>query len=101
MFVVLVGVTLPSYIVLLLGNVVLNALNVRPQPAGFTIASTFLASLYILIFVLDPIVIMRNQDMREVLETITAKFRRRGREVASNCSNPLADLELQEQLSQN
>ena len=67
LFIALVGVTFPTYIVLSLGNVALNALSVRPQPAGYTIISILLASLYILIFVMDPIVIMCNQDVREVV----------------------------------
>ena len=84
LFTALVGVTFPTYIVLTLGNVALNALNVRPQPAGHTITSILLASLYILIFVMDPIIIMRNQDVREVVQIIVDKLRRRGREVALN-----------------
>ena len=97
LFIALVGVTFPAYIVLTLGNVALNALNIRPQPAGFTIASIFLASLYVLIFVMDPIVIMRNQDVREVLQTIMAKLRRKGREVPASSSSETANLELRSQ----
>lgn len=99
LFIALVGVTFPTYIVLSLGNVALNALSVRPQPAGYTIISILLASLYILIFVMDPIVIMRNQDVREVVQIIVDKLRRRGREVAPCKTKPIAQIELQVQRS--
>jgi hypothetical protein len=100
LFIALIGVTFPTYVVVTLGNVILNACNIRPPPAVFTIIATFTASLYILIFVMDPIVIMRNQDVREVLQIIVNKLRKRGRDIVPSSStggNPISNTELQTQ----
>ena len=95
LFITLVGVTFPTYIVVTLGNVVLNARSVSPQPGSFTVVATLMTSLYILIFIMDPVVIMRNQDVKEVLEIIINKLRKRGREIVSFSSTTSSDIELQ------
>lgn len=98
LFIALVDVTFPTYIVVTLGNVVLNARNIRPQPAVFTIIATLMTSLYILIFITDPVVIMRNQDVKEVLQIIIKKLHKRGREIVPSSStrgNTTTDIKLQ------
>ena len=104
LFIALFGVTFPAYLIVTLGSVALNALSIQPQPASFTIIATLMTSLYILIFVMDPIVIMRNQDVREVVQTIVNKLQRKGRQAATSVSsetNPTTNIELQVQRSQN
>ena len=74
LFTALVGVTFPSFLFFIIGRAALVALSITPPPPGFTVIAIILGSLYLLIFILDPIVIMRNQDVREVIQIITAKF---------------------------
>ena len=84
LFTALLGVTLPAFIFSTFARVlsiVLASRNTTPRPV-ITIVAVLLTNMFLLIFIMDPIVIMRNQDVREVLQTITAKLRpedRRGR----------------------
>ena len=59
-------------------SIVANARNSQHTPLTpspiFVLTSILLTNLYLLIFITDPTVIMRNQDAREVMETITAKL---------------------------
>ena len=74
MFITLVGVTLPPIIVFQVST----ALNLSPTlPPSIVIIGIVCGNFFYLIFIMDPIVIMRNQDVREVLQTIVAKLRRR------------------------
>ena len=75
LFTALVGVTFPSFLFFALGRAVLVALSITPPPPAFIVIAIMLGSLYLLIFIMDPIVIMRNQDVREVIQIITAKLR--------------------------
>ena len=87
MLIALVGVTLPPYILFNLNTVLLSALGLNPPPTVFTIIKIAFSNLYSLIFIMDPIVIMRNQDVREVVESIIAKLHgRREKATAQNSS---------------
>ena len=77
MFIALVGVTLPSYIFFNLNTVVSRGMS---TPPALTVAMVAFGNLYSLIFILDPIVMMRNEDVREVVEGMIAWLRGRGRE---------------------
>ena len=79
LFNALVGVTLPAFIFVTFvqaGAIVLTTQTrmVTLSPV-FVIITVALTNLFLLIFIMDPIVILRNQDVREVMETITAKLR--------------------------
>ena len=84
LFTALVGVTLPSFLFFIFGRAALVTLNIAPPPA-FTIIAVIMGSLFLLIFIVDPIVIMRNQDVREVIQTIIAKIK--GRVAPSDQTN--------------
>ena len=79
LFSALIGVTLPPFISTTLTRSVgifLTVQNRTPTPRPLlTFVSVLLTNLYLLIFITDPIVIMRNQDVRDVMETIRAKLR--------------------------
>ena len=78
LFAALVGVSFPSYLFFTFGNIALNALNVRPAPPAYTIVAILSRSLFPLLVIMDPIVIMRNQDVREVIHSIFGKLSKRG-----------------------
>lgn len=102
MFTALVGVTLPTYILFNINYILSSVLGRMASPAPFTVIRVMSGNLYFLIFIMDPIVIMRNQDVREVLKITVNKLRRRGREKAlptSSKINPTAKVELQVQRS--
>ena len=70
LFTALVGVTLPSYVFFILARAALRILNISRPPTVYTIISVLLGSLFLLIFILDPIVIMRNKDVRGVVKDV-------------------------------
>ena len=81
LFNALVGVTLPAFIfssLIRVLSIFVNARNTQNPTSMpnrvFILVSILLTNLYLLIFITDPIVIMRNQDVREVMATITAKL---------------------------
>ena len=81
LFNALVGVTLPAFIfssLIRVLSIFVNARNTQNTTSMpnqvFILVSVLLTNLYLLIFITDPIVIMRNQDVREVMATITAKL---------------------------
>jgi hypothetical protein len=79
LFGALIGVTLPAFISTNLTRAVgifHTTQNTTPTPRPLlTFVSVVLTNIYLLIFITDPIVIMRNQDVREVMVTIKAKLR--------------------------
>jgi hypothetical protein len=77
LFTTLVGISYPSYLFFTFGNITLNSLNIQPPPAGYTIAAIISRSIFALITVMDPIVIMRNQDVKQVLLEIFAKMKKK------------------------
>ena len=75
----LVGVLVPLSFFFIIGGAVLNALEMDEPPA-FTACAVAMLNIYYLIFVLDPVVMMRNQDVGEVMKTIKERiWRKEGR----------------------
>lgn len=81
MLIGLVGVILPPFLFFSIGNAVLNGLGVRSPPPGFVIAAIIARSSFVLIVVFDPIVLMRNEDMRQVIKSIIDKLTSRDRSI--------------------
>lgn len=63
MFLTLFIVTVPPGSITLIGNLVYSASS---KPLWFSLVETVLYNMILLIFILDPIVIMRNGDVKEV-----------------------------------
>ena len=98
LFTAIMGVTFPTYLTTIFGDAALHILEATP-PTAYTIIMVLLRGTPNLITILDPIVIMRNQDVREVIQTIVAKLQRRQREViaaamSSSDASPNDQLEL-------
>ena len=96
MFIALVGVTLPPYILFNLNTIVLRSLGGAPPPPALTVAMVAFGNLYSLIFIMDPIVMMRNQDVREVVESIIAWLRTRAQGRGRERDTPLSSPALEE-----
>ena len=79
LFSALIGVTLPAFFfgifIRALAIVISTENTTFAANSYFVFISVVLTNLYLLIFITDPIVIMRNQDVRDVMETIRAKLR--------------------------
>jgi hypothetical protein len=79
LFGALIGVTLPAFIFAIFIRAISIFFTAQNRTSAansyFVFISVVLTNLYLLIFITDPIVIMRNQDVREVMETIKAKLR--------------------------
>ena len=84
LFTTLVGVSFPAYLFFTFGNITLNSLDIQPPPAGYTIVAVVSRSIYALIIVMDPIVIMRNQDVKQVLLQIFAKMKKKWERLSSH-----------------
>ena len=100
LFTAIMGVTFPTYLTAIFGDATLYILEATP-PTAYTIILVLLRATPNLITILDPIVIMRNQDVREVIQTIMAKLRKRRREerlhvaaLSSSDASPSDQLEL-------
>ena len=70
MFAQLVSVSFLGFLVSNLGNAILQALNVQTPPPFFGAVSVVTRNLLPLTVILDPIAIMRNQDIKEVMRGI-------------------------------
>ena len=79
LFSAIMGVTLPTYLFSIFGETALHIFQATP-PAAYTVVRVLLRSTPNLITILDPIVIMRNQDTREVIKIIMNRFKGRQRE---------------------
>lgn len=77
LFVTLIVLLVPGHIYFLTGSIVISALGVD-QPPAFTVGGAFMLSLYYLIFIMDPVIIMRNHDVKEVVKVMSRScFRRK------------------------
>jgi hypothetical protein len=79
LFTAILGVTFPAYLMSIFGEAALYIFEDTP-PAAYTIVTVLLRGTPNLITVLDPIVIMRNQDVREVIRIIVNNVKRTQRE---------------------
>lgn len=77
LFVALVGISFPAYLFFTFGKLTLNSLNIQPPPPGYIVIAIVAKSIFALVPVMDPIVIMRNQDVKKVLQQIFAKLKKK------------------------
>ena len=66
LFLALTGVSIPPFLFFVVGRPIITTLDVVPPPA-YTIAGIIGRATYPLLTIVDPIVIMRNQDFKEVI----------------------------------
>ena len=71
LFLALAGVSIP------LGKIILDVLGVV-QPSAYSLAGMLGWAVIHLLIIIDPIVIMRNGDFREIVKKILIKLKRRG-----------------------
>ena len=72
LFLALIGITLPSVIILFISRVIIGKTNL---PTAYAIVEILAGSLmFPLLTLIDPLVIMRNEDFSEVIKTILAKL---------------------------
>ena len=72
LFLALTGVSIPPFIFFVVGNPIITTLNVVPPPA-YIIAGIIGRATYPLLTIIDPIVIMRNQDFKEMMRKLCQK----------------------------
>jgi hypothetical protein len=74
----LVGSLFTPVIFVVFGNVALSVLNLSgsPPPSAYTILAILARAPYVSLIILDPIVIMRNPEVREVIIKVKRKFLR-------------------------
>ena len=77
MFVTLVGVSFFSYFFFNFGGIALRSLKLSPPPPAYIILAIIARSLFVMLVIMDPLVILRNPEVREVLSAITRKIKRR------------------------
>ena len=77
LFIELVGVSVPAYLLVAFGEVASMAVNVQEWPPAFAVVSVLVRGMPPLIIVLDPIAIMKNQEVREVIKEMVAKFKKK------------------------
>ena len=75
LFLALAGVSFPPFLFFVVGRPVITSLNIVPHPA-YTIAGVIGRAFYPLLTIMDPIVIMRNADFREVTRNICGRFKK-------------------------
>ena len=75
LFIVLVGVNFPPFIFFVLGRPIITSLMITP-PQGYTIAGVIGRAMYPLLTIFDPLVIMRNEDFKEVFKKLWKNFRK-------------------------
>lgn len=83
LFMASVGVLVPPYLYFAIDGAILQAVGMATPPA-FTACSIIMLNIYYLIFTPDPVIMMRNQDVREVIKVIRDKFHGRKRENDTN-----------------
>lgn len=74
LFLALTGVSIPPFIFFVVGNPIVTTLDVVPPPA-YIIAGIVGRATYPLLTIIDPIVIMRNQDFKEMMAKLYQKRR--------------------------
>ena len=74
LFLALAGVSFLPFVFFVVGRPIITSLNIIPHPA-YTITGVFGRALYPLLTIIDPIVIMRNVDFREVTRNLCRKIK--------------------------
>ena len=77
LFLALVGVGIPPFTFFVVGRPIITALDIVPHPA-YTVAGVIGRAFYPLLTIMDPIVIMRNQDFREAMRKVFEWIRKAG-----------------------
>ena len=80
----LVGVMLPSYMYFVGGLIIFRVILQVDLPETFFVGAVIMLSIYYLIFITDPIIMLRNQDVRQVMNGIVGNIRRKWRNVQTN-----------------
>ena len=96
LFLSLTGVSIPPFIFFVVGNPVITTLNVVPPPA-YVIVGIIGRATYPLLTIVDPIVIMRNEDFKEVIAKVCGKQKKDRvgghHSQSSNCSSSTATIQ--------
>ena len=74
LFLALAGVSFLPFIFFVVGRPIITSLGIVPHP-GYTIAGVIGRSMYPLLTIIDPIVIMRNEDFREVIKKVLREIK--------------------------
>ena len=82
LFLALTGSLFFPYLFFNFGNLALSALKLRPPPPAFTIIAIIARSSYVILIILDPIVIMRNPEVKEAIADVKTKIKEK-----LGCSN--------------
>ena len=69
LFLALTGVSIPPFLFFVVGRPIITTLNVVPPPA-YVIAGVIGRAMYPLLTIVDPIVIMRNADFKDVIRKL-------------------------------
>ena len=75
LFIALFGVSFPAFLFFVVGSSVISELDIWPPPEGYIITSIITRSMFSLLVVIDPITLMRNADVREVISYCWKKFK--------------------------
>ena len=67
LFFAVLGVSIPTFFFFALGPVILRELGIQRPPEAYVITSIISRSAYSILVILDPIALMRNADMREII----------------------------------
>ena len=74
LFIALVGVAVLPFIFFVIGRPLVSSLGIVPHPA-YTVIQVIGRSLYPLLTIMDPIVVMRNRDFREAMSNYWKRFK--------------------------
>lgn len=77
LFLALIGSLSTPFLFVTFGNVALSVLNLSrsPPPPAYTILAILARAPYVSLIILDPIVIMRHPEVREVIKKVKAKVK--------------------------
>jgi hypothetical protein len=75
LFLALVGVGILPFTFFVIGRPLVSSLNIVPHPA-YTVVQAIGRAFYPLLIIVDPIVIMRNQDFRAAMSKFLNRFKR-------------------------
>ena len=67
LFLALIGVSIPPTAFVFVGRVIIIIVGGASLPTAYTVAELLVGSTISVLFIVDPIVIMRNQDFRETI----------------------------------
>ena len=93
LFLALVGVGLPPFVFFVIGRPIITALEVVPHPA-YTVAGVIGRAFYPLLTIVDPIVVMRNQDFKEsIRKTLNWVKKTSGKPTESDANTTISTIQ--------